>query len=299
MSEQTKIADIGFERERIRPQPFHSHSASDLASKTVPELQWHIEQILVHGGVTLFSGPPGLGKSLLCLQLQVAAALGMPDWLGFKLSGQPTTSFGFYCEDDLDTIHRRLRHICNFFNVHYRDLNDRVLYVCRVGEERNALVTYKYDLATRTPLFYQLADAIREHDAKITVVDTVADAFLGNENARPQVRSFVTSMRHLAMINNGGLLLCAHPSRSGFADGSGQSGSTAWEGSVRARIYLSRAKSEKKDDNGDPVPNEERILKIMKSNYGPIGSRARLRFDKESAVMVQVSEQPPEPYWER
>lgn len=294
MSAEERIADFQRDGERIRPRPFQSHSAAEFADKALPELKWHIDKVLVHSGVTLFSGPPGLGKSLLCLQLQVAAALGKDNWLGFKLANKPTTTLGFYCEDDIDTLQRRLFHICNFYNVNYSQMLQRVRFVCRVGEEHNALVTYKGENATRTPLFYQLAELIRSLDPSITIIDTVADTFLGNENARPQVRSFVTSMRHLAMINRGGFLLCAHPSRAGLADGTGQSGSTAWEGSVRARIYLNRARSEKKDDNGDPIPSEERILKIMKSNYGPSGDKVRLKFEHN---VLQPCLDPDRPYW--
>jgi RecA-family ATPase len=51
--------------------------------------------------------------------------------------------------------------------------------------------------------------------------------------------------------------------------GSGTSGSTAWNNSVRSRLYLTKA-----DADGDP---DIRILKAMKANYAPSLSDLRLR----------------------
>jgi RecA-family ATPase len=286
MTEQRKIANIHGESERVRPRPFTSGDASQFIGKEIPDIHWHIGRVLVHSGVTLFSGPPGLGKSLLCLQMQVAAALGERQWLGFKLSGEPTTTIGFYCEDELDIIHVRLRLICNHYGVHFEALSDRVKLVCRVGEAHNALMTFKGDVGTRTALFYQMADLIRATDAKITIIDTVADAYQGNENSRPAVREFVTGMRNLAMVNRGGVLLCAHPSVAGLANKTGLSGSTAWEGSVRARVYLHRAKSKEVDQDGFEIPSEERVFRVMKNNYARITAADAVRLEFKDSVLV-------------
>lgn len=283
---------------RVRPRPLVLRSADDLEGISVPDREWLISDVLIRGGVTLFSGNGGLGKSLLCLQLQVACALGRSNWLGMKLPGRPMTTFGYYCEDDVDEIHRRIFNICKHMQVNFRHLDGRVQYLCRVGEEHNELMVFnsRDDTGKRTPMFSQLADMIRAYGVEITIIDTVADTFLGNENVRPQVRAYIGALRHLALINRGGVLLTAHPSRAGLADRSGLSGSTAWEGSVRARIYLTKP-STGKDDDGDDKPTDERLLRVMKSNYGPPGGKVRIKWHKEGHLFVPSDEQPVENWY--
>jgi hypothetical protein len=71
--------------------------------------------------------------------------------------------------------------------------------------------------------------------------------------------------RSLAMAANAGLLLTSHPSLTGIATGTGLSGSTAWNASVRSRLYLKRATTAKEEET---APNL-RILEVMKKNSGP------------------------------
>lgn len=281
-----KVVGINPAAGRVRPEPLKIRSADEFEGIPIPERQWLIDRVLVRGGVTLFSGNGGLGKSLLCLQLQVACAIGRPEWLGLKLEGKPTSTLGIYCEDDEEEIHRRIFVICQHYQINYRHLDDRVQFLCRVGEPNNDLVSFSFkdDRGKRSPFFYQVADIVRNYGSEITIIDTVADTFLGNENIRPQVRSYISALRNLAAINRGGILLTAHPSRAGLADRSGLSGSTAWEGSVRARIYLTKPQSGK-DDDGDDTPTDQRILRIMKSNYGPPGGKIKLRWQRGVIVL--------------
>jgi hypothetical protein len=88
------------------------------------------------------------------------------------------------------------------------------------------------------------------------------------------VRQFVTLLRDMAMSANAGLLLTSHPSLSGISTGTGLSGSTAWNASVRSRLYFKRATTEK-DEEPDP---DLRVLEVMKSNYGPVGETVAVRW---------------------
>src|SRR5262252_1623753 len=81
-------------------------------------------------------------------------------------------------------------------------------------------------------------------------------------------------LRGLAVAANAGLLLTSHPSLTGIATGTGLSGSTAWNASVRSRLYLKRAMTVKDEE---PDPNL-RVLEVMKNNYGPVGETVTLRW---------------------
>ena len=78
----------------------------------------------------------------------------------------------------------------------------------------------------------------------------------------------------MAIAANAGLLLTSHPSLTGISTGSGLSGSTAWNASVRSRLYLKRATTEK-DEEPDP---DRRVLEMMKANYGPVGETVMVRW---------------------
>lgn len=271
---------IDLDKERAgRPAPLRVVDASDFQGKPVPERDWLIPQMLLRRSVTLVNGDGGVGKSLLMMQLQVAAALGEP-WLGLPMPADGITSFALYCEDDEEEVQRRLADVLRFYNASFADLHGRVLFMSRVGEINEMMkFGWKNDTGQRTALFNQVEDQIRMRGVQLTVLDTVADVFMGNENIRPQVRGFITAIRRLALINNGGVLITAHPSRAGMADGTGLSGSTGWNGSVRSRIYLTKPKVKDADIDGEEGQTNERILKTMKSNYGASGDVIRLRWE--------------------
>jgi hypothetical protein len=65
-----------------------------------------------------------------------------------------------------------------------------------------------------------------------------------------------------------------------MASGSGTSGSTAWNNSVRSRLYLTQ-------DDANP---DARILKFMKSNYGPKGEPMKLIWRNGLFVPESVAE---------
>jgi len=272
-----------------RPSTLRVRSVGDLQGKTIPERDWLIPSVLIRRSITLFGGDGGVGKSLMSMQLQIAAALGK-DWLGIQIP-RPISSFGFYCEDDDDELDRRFQTICAHYGCKFSDVGDMVRYVSRVGEPDNEMVAYrgKSDVAkaARTATFGQVQDEIKTWGTELIVLDTVSDIFAGNENYRYQVKSFVTILRRLAIINNGGVVLTAHPSKSSMQDGSGFSGSTAWNGAVRNRLYLSTPK--RKGDEDDDGPTDERILKIMKSNYSPFGEKIKIQWQSGVFVPTETS----------
>lgn len=258
--------------------PLDVISASSFAGIDIPDRAWLLDGILIRRGITLLTGDGGIGKSLLCLQLQVACALGKP-WLGIPIDN-PISSFGLYCEDEREEVHRRVADILKYYDATFDDLGDRMMFVCRVGHN-NVMMRFdrSKDQLVQTPFMQQIIDEIEMGGYQITIIDTVADTFQGNENDRMQTRSFVSATRVLGHRYDGGVILSAHPSRAGMADGSGLSGSTAWHNSCRGRIYLTKPPKDPHDpDFDDDKPTNERILKKMKNNYGAADGKMRLEW---------------------
>jgi RecA-family ATPase len=240
-----------------------------LANEAVPERRWLVPNLIPRGAVTMLSGDGGVGKSLLAMQLITAGAVG-GKWIGIDVPR--FTALGFFCEDDRPELHRRQVAINEHFDCRWEAL-EPVTWWPRVGAE-NVMVSYHRDSPPRIGRAFREVEAmVRDCGIELIVIDTVADVFGGNENYRAEVRDFIGRLRDLARINDGAVLLMAHPSVAGQQNGSGISGSTAWNNSVRSRLYFTRQRK------GDDEEGDGRELKGMKSNYGKSGGKIRLRYE--------------------
>ena len=127
-----------------------------------------------------------------------------------------------------------------------------------------------------TDLWLDLEAKVEQYKPRLLVLDNLADVFGGNEISRSETRQFVGMLRSLAIRHSLAVVLLAHPSLAGMTNGSGISGSTAWNGSVRSRLYFQSIK----DKDGTEPDATQRILKTMKANYGPTGGEIRLRWER-------------------
>lgn len=120
--------------------PLHILRPTQWEGKPRPERRWIVEGLIPRGAVTMLSGDGGLGKSLLTLQLLVAAATGGA-WLGLDVA--PCNGFGVYCEDEADELHRRLLDVCASNGTSLGEL-DGMSLLSRVGEANEFIVRDKY-----------------------------------------------------------------------------------------------------------------------------------------------------------
>lgn len=246
-------------------EPFEVFSPGDWYGKAAPAYDWMVDGCLLRGTVGMLSGDGGIGKSLLMQQLLTAASTGR-DWLGFKT--QKCRTFGFFCEDDRDELHRRQERINTYYGCEHPDVE--ALYVSRVGME-NVLLEFdrRTDRPLPTPVWDQLQASVVDFGAQIVVLDTIADTYGGNEIVRNQVRRFITELRRLAVRIQGVVIITAHPSNVGMSSGTGISGSTAWHNSVRSRMYLTKPRRDPSAIDETEEDSEKRLLKTMKNNQGP------------------------------
>lgn len=254
-----------------------SFTADILAPIPVPVRQWHVEGLIPDKQVTLLSGDGGVGKSTLALQLCAATVAGLP-WLGLK----PRLGRALYisCEDDRDELHRRL----DLIGLHYQLGLDAFagLKLWPLAEEDALLMVGQPGQPLQTTARGQEFKAmVEDWQPALTVVDSSADVYGGNENDRPSVRGFVRWLRSVCAPCSGALVLLAHPSLVGISSGSGLSGSTAWNNSVRSRLYLTLPITEE----GAPASTDLRHLKVMKANYGPSGGDLVVRYETGAFVL--------------
>lgn len=242
------------------------YSAAALSGKDVPEREWIVKGMVPDRQVTLMMGDGGTGKSLLALQLAVAVAAG-GSWI--ERTAKEGRVIFMSAEDDDEELHRRLDDILRAGGHSYDDVRGLIMRSL-AGED--ALLAFDTKLAlSKSELFHELERRATIERPSLIVLDTLADIYPANENDRAKVRQFVGILRSLAIARKCAVLVLGHPSLTGMLSGSGTSGSTAWNNSVRSRLYLKRIN----DGDHEPDP-DKRVLSTMKSNYGRAGGEILL-----------------------
>lgn len=266
----------------IQPAPSREsrfYSAASLKEKPVQPREWLVHGLIPQKTVTLFGGDGGTGKSLLALQLAVAVTTG-GGWIGKGVSEGSVIYMS--AEDDDDELHRRLDDILRSERRSYDDLSGLTLRSL-AGEDALLAVDSQVALM-QTELFKELDRRAADEAPTLIVIDTLADVYPANENDRAKVRQFIGILRGLALKRHCAVLLLGHPSLTGLNSGTGASGSTAWNNSVRSRLYLSRI-----TDDGFEADPDRRVMTTMKANYGRIGDETHMKW--QAGVFVpEVSE---------
>jgi RecA-family ATPase len=247
----------------------------------VTDREWIVPGRMPTGGVTLLSGDGGVGKTILALQLSAAVALGR-DWL--NTMPDPGPVMVVCCEDDIDELHRRYFQIIAHYGARFADLANLHVLSLAGQDALLAAPSVRGGIIQPTKLFARLQQSVRDMQPRLIILDNSADVYAGSENDRAQVRQFITLLRSLVVRADSGVLLTSHPSLTGMATGTGLSGSTAWNASVRSRIYLRRVTTEK-DEEPDP---DLRMIEVMKSNYGPVGETVTIRW-KDGVFLPEAS----------
>jgi hypothetical protein len=235
------------------------------------EREWIVKEWIPKGVVSILSGDGGMGKTLLAQQLLYAVGVDGGKWLGIDVPA--IRGLGVFCEDEEDELHRRHNAIKADLGYATGNPFTHTWVWPRVGFD-NLLVTFERDnKPTVSPFFAAIIKHVLEKQIGLLILDTAADLFGGNEIIRAQVNYFIkaTCGGFIKTAREAGfsltVLLLSHPSQAGRNSGSGESGSTAWNNAVRARLYLTRSE--------DGLP-KQRILTRKKSNYSASGDDVKL-----------------------
>jgi RecA-family ATPase len=249
--------------------------ASDLYGQLIPPRRWLVVDVLPGRNVTLLQGDGATGKSLLALMLAVATVRGA-SWIGLEpIQRGPAVYLS--AEDELPELHRRLDNIAQHHNVSLQEFSDLHLIPLAGDDAVLAAPVGRSNIIEASPLFAALRTCVSEIKPRLVVLDTLADLFAGEENQRTQARQFISLLRRLALDNDLCVLLLGHPSLEGLRSGSGTSGSTGWNNSVRSRLYFERVVV----TEGNKVIEQDedvRELTVKKANYGRKAEPVRLKW---------------------
>jgi RecA-family ATPase len=242
-----------------------------------PVLEWAVPNLIPSRQVTLFSGTGASGKSTIALHNCAATVIGAT-WLNFFPEEGPAIFID--AEDDPRAIYDRLDSCATLYEKSMQDFeNLRILSM--VGQDALMANFNPKTGKIQTTDFYRmiLRDA-EEIRPKVIAISNLSNVFGGNENDRGQVTQFVGLMQKVAIVANGAMIVISHPSLTGESSRSGLSGSTQWHNAARARMWLHSAD---KDENGETVEepdSDARILEFKKNQYGPIGEKVWLRWNR-------------------
>jgi RecA-family ATPase len=239
----------------------------------VPRQRWLVPEWIPWARVTGLYGPGGQGKTTLLQQLMTASALIQP-WIGQRVFA--AKSFGVFCEDDEEEMHRRQAAINALYQCRFTDLTPMMRCLPRLGDD-NLLMTFEPNgRGVLTPFWHQLRDEAKDFGAQLIIIDNIAATFGGNENDRSQVTQYgQVALGGLARDLDGILVAAGHPSLTGMASGgSGSSGSTGWPAVFRSHAYLESPEPEE----GEAPDPYVRILSRKKANYAVRDEAIRLRW---------------------
>jgi RecA-family ATPase len=254
------------------PPPLPFINMANWDNEPVPEQEWTVFNRIPRRQCVLFSGQGGAGKSTVNLHEACAHVLGR-DWLGTMPERGPALFVD--AEDEEGVLHRRLAAITRHYGVTFADLIKGGLHLISLFGQDTVFATFtRSGKIEPTPLFKQLLEAAGDIKPVMISIAASANVFAGSEIDRSQVQQFVSLLTRMPILANGALSLISHPSQAGMHSDSGESGSTQWHNSVRARSYM---KSTKPDD-GEPLDTDARELVFKKNNYGPVSETIMLRY---------------------
>jgi RecA-family ATPase len=231
---------------------------SDLKGREPDPRSWAVEDWLPMGNAALLAGRGGIGKTLLAQTIGTCMALRLNYFADTPHTRRVLIWAG---EDDHDELWRRQLAICQWAGIGIEDVADKLIVQSYHAQDLT-LAGLAFGKFSQTALMGELRDQVQDYRADYVFLDSLARIFGGSENDRHQVTTFVSWIT--AACGKAGVCILGHP---GKAQGAEYSGSTAWEGSVRARLYLGERLPDAEPDEDDPGDDTVRYLARRKANY--------------------------------
>ncbi len=251
-----------------------------------PRRRWFSEPWMPADQVTLFAGDGGMGKSTVALQLAIAAVSQTP-WFGMPV--RPCNVLYASAEDDRNELHWRFQEIAKHTSLSHEQRQQLKFFDLTQADPVLIAFDKRNGKLIKQPIFERVEAYARDNDVHCIILDAAADMFGGSEIDRIQVRAFLASLRAMAQRLDSAVILISHPSVAGMKDDRGYSGSTAWNATVRARLWF------KKYETGPDHPDTDlRVLELRKANRAEPETKIIMRWHEgryvaTSADMAQSS----------
>ena len=222
------------------PPPLTIRSVFPIDASKIPPRPWLIPGLLIRNHVTVVVAPPGVGKSLLTLQVGLALGSGR-QWGGWepRKSGRVLL---INAEDDYDEMQRRMVTASIVMGIEQGEVADRVF----VADTPESIVIARTDPRSKTVIRQPRVDELIKIgiDMKIDliVVDPFAETFEGDENSNSELKWAAVLWREIARKTGGAVLLVHHTRKyasgmSGDADAARGAGALVGVARVVATMF--------------------------------------------------------------
>lgn len=242
-------------------------AAATKASTIVPkEVAWLWPGRLALGAVTLLAGRPGLGKSMLSIDLAARLSRG-------ELLGQPATSLLLTAEDshEYTVVPRLLAATADLERVYLARLEDED------GFERQ--FQFPDDIK-------ELEQQIEETQARFVVIDPLTAHLRASVNSWQDqaVRRALAPLRVTAEATGAAILVIGHLNKAEGADPLHRiGGSIAIPAAARSVLLLDR-----NPDDPDGEDGNQRVLAHAKNNLGRLSESLMLEFDSATVRGIET-----------
>ena len=170
-------------------------------------------------------------------------------------------------EDDEAEFWRRQVQISSWMGRPLSALTERFYLHSYAGDDIT-LMAPVYGALTATPMLTELREQVGDYRAEVVILDNIARMCGGSENDRHVVTTFCAVVQ--GVCAPAAVVMLGHPAKS---PGSEYSGSTAWEGAVRARLYLGDRPPDQEAEEDAPIDDTVRYLARRKANYSALDIR--------------------------
>jgi hypothetical protein len=264
----------------------------------IPARQWIVEGILARGFVTMLVAPPGAGKTQWLAQLLMGIAFNQATLADARIV-EPTNTWSWNAEDDLDELKRRLGGTMKHFGVKWGMPHNHIAIGSGVV---NPLKVAKWD-AVKGVLMNKAAietiiSEIKSKGIGVFIADPLAELHDVPENS--ETMKIVTGIfRTIAQRANCAVMIASHTRKPPGASSEGFAGN---QDSVRgssaqtgvARIVLTMYGMSKLDAKDLSIPADTRgdyiRLDTAKGNIVAAGRGAKPKWYKFHEVVLQKGE---------
>ena len=221
------------------------YNAVELMEMGEDETRYLIEPIFPQKGSAVIAGKPDTGKSQFARQLCIQVALGIKEFIGFKINPIHNKSIYVATEDNLEATRFLLSKQVN-----------------GLGEKAKENLRFMFaDTMEQEEILTQLENALTEEPADLVVVDSFGDIFKGGDtNNNMAMRNTVKSFDKIAKQHNCLILFVHHINKGAYRVAPGQEhiqGGAGLVQKVRLAIQLSEGEG------------NIRYFTVVKGNYCP------------------------------
>lgn len=266
-------ADMAVEAQLGVPDRRSPLNWDEMEGKEPPAREWIVPHWLPAGHGTLLAGRAGIGKTIIAQHIATAVALGR-EYIEPIEANRVLMWAG---EDDEAELWRRQRAISAHFGSGLSDLTERFT-LFSYADTDITLAAPVFGQMAPTPMLEELRQQVSDYRVMLVILDHIARLYGGSENDRHEVTTFMAWLQRTCAP--AAVLLLGHPAK---AVGSEFSGSTAWEGAVRSRLYLSDRPPDAQPDDDAPPDDRVRYLARRKANYSAVDLR---RFNLIDGVLI-------------